>query len=292
MHQRRPTRVERPTVLLSLLLATVIVAFSPSEWAFSERAQPGTRLIDSLVLNQGITRAMKADIGVFPKGSPFDGLWAAAEPDLPAAPPKMAKTEPLARSAGDASEVPVVYFASADPTPPSAPFDAVLSDPTGVKLILRGGLNPPSSTSNSPAALSAQSQGELKCLADAVYFEARGESREGQMAVAQVVINRVKSSVYPNTICGVVYQNDHKLNRCQFSFACDGISERVTDRLAWRRAEDVARQVLNGSDGAVRAEIGNATHYHATSVSPLWARYMRRVDTIGHHVFYVATRRG
>ncbi len=291
MHQRRPTRAERPTVLLSLLLATVIVAFSPSRWAFSERVQPATRSIGDLVLNQGITRAMKADLGAFSHGSAFDRMWASAKPDVPTAPPRLARAEPLARPAGDAEAVPVVFFASADPMPPSpAPFDAVLADPAGAKLILRGDLND-NPVTNDPAALAANSPGEQKCLADAIYFEARGESREGQMAVAQVVINRVKSSIYPNTICGVVYQNKNEHNRCQFSFACDGISERVTDRLAWRRAEDIARQVLRGSDGAVRAEIGNATHYHATSVSPLWARYMRRVDTIGHHVFYVATRR-
>jgi len=292
MHQRRPTRAERPTVLLSLLLATVIVAFSPSRWAFSERAQPGTRLIADLILHQGVTRAMKADIGVFAHGSSFDRIWTTAEPDVPAGPPKLAKAEPLADPAGDAAPVPIVYFASADPTPPSpAPFDAVLADPAGAKLTLRGGLND-NTASKDPVALGANSPGEQKCLADAIYFEARGESQEGQIAVAQVVINRVKSSVYPNTICGVVYQNEDKLNGCQFSFACDGVSEQVTDRLAWRRAEDVARRVLHGDAGAVPAEIGNATHYHATSVSPLWAHYMRRVDTIGHHVFYVATRRG
>jgi Cell Wall Hydrolase len=274
------------------MLATVIVAFSPSRWAFSDRAQPGTRLIADFILHQGVTRAMKTDIGVFPKGSSFDHIWATAEPDVPAAPPKLAKVEPLAGSAGDAAAVPIVYFASADPTPQSpAPFGAVLADPAGVKLILRGGLND-GAAGDDPVALSTNSAGELKCLADAIYFEARGESQEGQMAVAQVVINRVKSSIYPNTICGVVYQNDDKLNRCQFSFACDGVSERVTDRLAWRRAEDAARRVLDGDAGAVSAEIGNATHYHATSVSPLWAHYMRRVDTIGHHVFYVATRSG
>lgn len=287
MHQRRPTRAERPTVLLSMLLATVIVAFSPSEWAFSERAQPGTSLIDSLVLNQGITRAMKADMGVFSHGSPFDRMWATAAPETPAAPPQVAALEPLPGPAN--SDVPVVYFASADPAPASpAPFDAVLSDPTGVKLILRGGLN-----ANPPhAPVASGSAGELKCLADAIYFEARGESREGQIAVAQVVLNRVKSSVYPNTVCGVVYQNEHQLNRCQFSFACDGISERISDRTAWSRAQEIAKQVMGGNGGRVAAEIGNATHYHATSVLPLWAHYMRRVDTIGHHVFYVASRRG
>ena len=100
------------------------------------------------------------------------------------------------------------------------------------------------------------------------------------------MLNRVESTYYPNTICGVVYQNQDKHNRCQFSFACDGKSERVADRSAWRRAVDVARSVLL-SGGKVRiAAVGDATHYHATSVRPVWAGEMRRVDVIGSHIFY------
>ena len=107
-----------------------------------------------------------------------------------------------------------------------------------------------------------------------------------------MVVNRVREQSLSEQICGVVYQNEDKLHRCQFSFACDGVSDRVADRTAWRRAVEVARQVLLGGSSARLAEVGNATHYHATSVLPLWASDMRRVDIIGHHVFYEASRRG
>lgn len=128
------------------------------------------------------------------------------------------------------------------------------------------------------------SERERWCLATAVYFEARGESYRGQAAVAQVVLNRVRHSVYPSTICGVVYQNASWRNRCQFSFACDGIPERVTERQAWATAEEIADKV---SDGALYIpEVGNATHYHATYVYPHWAPRLVRMTKIGLHIFY------
>jgi spore germination cell wall hydrolase CwlJ-like protein len=122
------------------------------------------------------------------------------------------------------------------------------------------------------------------CLARAIYFEARGESPVGQAAVAQVVLNRVKNPAYPKTICGVVYQNRNWRNRCQFSFACDGKPERIRAQTAWSRAKDLARDVTNGKVW-LRA-VGDSTHYHATYVSPRWARFMKRTDRIGRHIFY------
>lgn len=123
-----------------------------------------------------------------------------------------------------------------------------------------------------------------KCMAEAVYFEARGEPVRGQYAVAQVVMNRVRSEHYPNTVCGVVYQNKHWHNRCQFSFACDGIPDRVFDKDSWAVAQKVAEDVL--VRGAYLPEIGGATHYHATYVRPYWLRDMRKEDKIGQHIFY------
>lgn len=125
---------------------------------------------------------------------------------------------------------------------------------------------------------------EYQCLATAIYFEARGESYRGQIAVAQVVLNRVSHRLYPNTICGVVYQNQHRRNACQFSFACDGIPERVTEGKAWETAEEVARGVLNGT--LFLPEVAYATHYHATYVYPHWAPRMKKEAKIGLHVFY------
>lgn len=125
---------------------------------------------------------------------------------------------------------------------------------------------------------------EMWCLATAIYFEARGESYRGQVAVAQVVINRTKDHRYPDTICGVVFQNQHKRNACQFSFACDGIPEVVTERQPWVQAEEIAAKVVAGE--LYLTEVGDATHYHATYVRPAWAPRMNKVTQIGLHVFY------
>jgi len=123
-----------------------------------------------------------------------------------------------------------------------------------------------------------------KCLTDAIYFEARGEPVRGQIAVAQVVMNRVFSGYYPNTVCGVVYQNSHRRMRCQFTFACDGIRDRITEPDAWDRAKEIAHETLDGK--LWLADIGKATHYHAYWVHPSWVREMARLYKIGVHTFY------
>ena len=123
-----------------------------------------------------------------------------------------------------------------------------------------------------------------KCLADAVYFEARGETARGQIAVAQVVMNRVFSGYYPDSVCGVVYQNAHRHLACQFTFACDGIPDRVNEADAWERAKRIARDTLDGKYWL--ADVGKATHYHAYWVHPWWVRTMRKLDKIGVHTFY------
>ncbi|MGC2394316.1 MAG: cell wall hydrolase, partial [Methylovirgula sp.] len=125
---------------------------------------------------------------------------------------------------------------------------------------------------------------EQRCLAEAIYFEARGESREGQAAVAQVVLNRVSSGLYPATICGVVYQNRDHYEGCQFSFACEGRSLRITEPDAWHTALRIATSVMSGQ--TYLAEIGDATHYHADYVRPDWSYRLKKMDVIGHHVFY------
>ncbi|HEY9010544.1 MAG TPA: cell wall hydrolase [Devosia sp.] len=125
---------------------------------------------------------------------------------------------------------------------------------------------------------------EVACLADAIYFEARGESVKGQEAVAQVIINRTTTGYYPKTICGVVYQNRDKRNACQFSFACDGKAEVKSEAKAWRRAKRIAREMTSGEKQVAALE--TATHYHATYVKPRWARKMKRLSKIGSHIFY------
>ncbi|SEP83375.1 Cell Wall Hydrolase [Devosia sp. YR412] len=130
----------------------------------------------------------------------------------------------------------------------------------------------------------AANEKELWCLATAVYFEARGESYRGQVAVAQVVLNRVKDHRYPDTICGVVFQNQSRRNSCQFSFACDGIPEVINDSKSWAQAQDIAQRFTAGE--LYLTEVADATHYHATYVSPAWAPRMTKVTQIGLHVFY------
>ena len=125
---------------------------------------------------------------------------------------------------------------------------------------------------------------EKRCLAEAIYFEARGESEEGQAAVAQVVLNRVASGLYPASICGVVYQNRQRRNACQFSFACDGRSLRVAEPEAWRTAVRIADEVSAGTTYV--SDVGGATHYHANYVRPRWARSLEKMDVIGRHIFY------
>ena len=127
---------------------------------------------------------------------------------------------------------------------------------------------------------------EKKCLATAIYFEARGEPKSGQAAVAQVILNRVEAQAYPDTICEVVYQNREKRNACQFSFACDGKPDVPRDTRAWARAKQVGSNVLDGRD--LIAGIKSATHYHADYVSPYWAPKMRRLSKVGRHIFYQA----
>jgi hypothetical protein len=123
-----------------------------------------------------------------------------------------------------------------------------------------------------------------KCLANAVYFEARGESVRGQIAVAQVVMNRVFSGYYPNDVCGVVYQNAHRHLACQFTFACDGRSKAIHERDAMERADRIATATLDGR--LWLPEIGKATHYHAYWVHPWWVRTMHKLYKIGVHTFY------
>jgi hypothetical protein len=121
-----------------------------------------------------------------------------------------------------------------------------------------------------------------KCLASAVYFESRGEAVRGQIAVAQVVMNRVFSPFYPNDVCGVVHQSNAR--GCQFSYNCDGIPNVITEPDAWARAKHIARDMLEGK--LWMPEVAKATHYHAYWVHPDWVNEMNKISTLGVHAFY------
>lgn len=128
-----------------------------------------------------------------------------------------------------------------------------------------------------------KSRAEIDCLAEAVYYEARSESTSGQMAVAEVVLNRVADSRYPNTVCEVVYQGEYRTTGCQFTFTCDGSKRRVPRGRAWDRSRAVA---LHVSLGLARERTGNATHYHTYYVDPYWSAGLVETRTIGSHIFY------
>lgn len=124
---------------------------------------------------------------------------------------------------------------------------------------------------------------ELNCLSEAIYYEARSEPRDGQVAVAQVVMNRQASRYYPGSICGVVYQGSERRTGCQFSFTCDGSMDRAPRGRAWTRSQEVALHVYMGfrPDNTRRA-----THYHTVAVDPIWNDTLIRTRTIGTHIFY------
>lgn len=134
-----------------------------------------------------------------------------------------------------------------------------------------------------PARARPTGHGELGCLTEAIYFEARGEPVEGQVAVAEVVLNRVDAANYPETICEVVNEGTGRLHACQFSYTCDGSPERVTDGTAWALAGKIAERLMAG---APRRLTGEATHYHADYVDPYWAQVYPQTARVGRHLFY------
>lgn len=127
------------------------------------------------------------------------------------------------------------------------------------------------------------SMSEHNCLSQAVYYEARSETRSGQIGVAEVVLNRVKSKHYPNTVCDVVYQGSERKTGCQFSFTCDGSMKHTAKGKAWARSKDIAALSLTGLAPELTRK---ATHYHTTDVNPTWASTLRYNGQIGSHKFY------
>ena len=186
---------------------------------------------------------------------------------------KLAKVAPEVRATPETEVVPEVPAPALVAEVPSwtranlAPVPATMSD--RVRVARRG------------YHLAAPDQ---KCLATAIYFEARGEPTRGQAAVAKVILTRAATPGFPDSVCGVVYQNAKRRNACQFSFACDGKADRIVERKAWATAQRIAAEVSKG--WWTLADVSDATHYHATYVKPRWASKMKRLASIGRHVFY------
>lgn len=150
-----------------------------------------------------------------------------------------------------------------------------------VQAVLRG----PSELPEQPArsAEPAINARQHDCLSQAIYYEARGETQRGQVAVAEVIMNRVRSPSYPNSICGVVYQGAERTTGCQFTFTCDGsLGQRPRGR-GWVRAQRVATAVMLGYTRPVTQQ---ATHYHTNAVDPVWSSGLVETTKIGTHIFY------
>lgn len=195
-----------------------------------------------------------------------------------------AKTPQVAVAPVAAAATPVT--ASAEPQ-----ADVVrLQDMTPEQAQLWNASNPISTLPNPPAKpfrLKAESVLDearaLDCMTAAVYYEAAWESTDGQRAVAQVVLNRMRHPAYPKTVCGVVFQGSERRTGCQFTFTCDGSLARAPNPAAWTRARQVATAALNGY---VMKKVGNATHYHANYVAPYWSPNLLKVAQVGAHIFY------
>lgn len=126
---------------------------------------------------------------------------------------------------------------------------------------------------------------QWQCLTEAMYFESRSETLEGQFAVGEVILNRVDSRRFPNSVCGVVTQGAHRLHACQFSYNCDGKAEHFSEPRALARSGKLAKMLI---EGRARVLTGGATYYHTTAVNPSWASSFTQTAQIGEHLFYSA----
>ena len=163
---------------------------------------------------------------------------------------------------------------------PIAPEQAVAVN-RAIPLVAASG--PAASPFGLGTASDAARSAALECLAQTIYYEAGQESDEGQRAVAQVVLNRVRHPAFPASVCGVVYEGSTRPTGCQFTFTCDGSLARRPEAAGWDRARRAAAAAVNGS---VYGPVGNATHYHADYVVPVWAASLAKTDVVGAHLFY------
>ena len=174
---------------------------------------------------------------------------------------------------------------AAPPAPPSMavrPLAPAQALKLNAEIPVAQGPNPAAAAFEFKGSAAAKAQA-LNCLASAVYYEAGNQDLNGERAVAQVVLNRVRHPAFPGSVCGVVYQGSTRPTGCQFTFTCDGSLNRQPDADGWRRAIEVAQAALGG---AVYAPVGWATHYHADYVVPYWASTMAKNDVVGAHLFY------
>ncbi len=247
-------------------------------------------------LNRRDSRTSRQDLS-----TPTPGGDAAFDETLIPLPPT-----PANEQAGESSGAPQAPAISADEgktfddgATPSLPLDVALNSATptpndGVRIVVAVKTAPETTLAPKAAAGEKPDYASLidpkdaarqqRCLAEAIYFEARSEPEAGQAAVAQVVLNRVRSGNYPANVCGVVYQDRNRPFACQFSFACEGKSLRIEEPGPWATAVRIANDVVSGA--VYDPQVGEAVNYHANYVMPYWASTLQRVDRIGHHIFY------
>lgn len=249
-----------------IAIATIPMGVSVSVAAKAQRpARPASSAVDSLVAttNQDAVEFAMATQPSYTRA------------DIRAGQP----TEPFKLASADMNSLP----SDAVTSPVSLPMSAAI--PLDMVPLPREapGVPPPSPAQRLHLEGKERAKAE-RCLANAIYFEARSEPVRGQMAVAQVVVNRAFSGFYPNDICGVVYQNASRHLSCQFTFACDGKSKAITERGHWARAVRIAKETLDGK--IYVPEVAKSTHYHAIYVHPNWVGEMKKMVRYGLHNFY------
>ena len=275
IHRTRQRVADLPELMRTGIQSIAAASPSPSAVAMIPRGE-----IAVLPLP---TRSAVADAPVTSDASPvaeraaardFDAVEAAMEP------PPAAAAAPIPASA-DPDPPPVSPIA---PVPVSLPMSTAFPfDMVPLPRPAPGAPPPPSPAELLHLEGAARAVAE-RCLADAIYFEARGENERGQEAVAQVVMNRVFTKFYPHDVCGVVYQNANRHRACQFSFACSGKRKQINERDAWALANRIAKETLDGK--LYVSAVGTSTHYHAVYVHPNWVHEMRKITHYGIHDFY------
>jgi hypothetical protein len=241
----------------------------------------------------GLVEARRKDAIEFAMATPFEPLPAASTMERSPVAEPMERPPVATPIASAPSAPPPIQLASLTPTALTDVVSPASLTPAPIKISLPAtlallpppapGLPPPTPIERLHLEGKGLARAE-RCLARAVYFEARDQPFRGQVAVAQVVMNRVFSGFYPEDVCGVVYQNASHHLACQFTFACDGKRKVINERGAWARANRIARDTLHGK--LYEKAVGTATHYHALYVHPYWTREMHKLVRYGIHNFY------
>ena len=284
IHNNRQRFADLPNLIRNGIQSIAIAAPSPYATAMIPRSE--------ITVTPRATRSASVEPRITSAASPVAELAAARY--LDAVEVAMESPAALTKFVPPLVAAPVLapmILASADPAPLQLPPITPVSLPMSAAIPLDMVPLPrpaPGAPPPSPAELlhldgKAYAKAE-RCLANAIYFEARSEPVSGQIAVAQVVMNRAFSGFYPNDVCSVVYQNAHRHLACQFTFACDGKSKAINERGGWARANRIAKQTLDGQ--LYVAAVGPSTHYHAVYVHPNWVREMHKMARYGIHNFY------